>query len=69
MALIELASMSPIDCDSAVLCLDRGIQEPRAQHLMRDLGWVGFGLSTLDAWALRGQEVLSERWLFLKMDL
>ncbi|KAI9818291.1 MAG: hypothetical protein M1832_004409 [Thelocarpon impressellum] len=68
MALIELASVPSFDCDSVVLCLDRGTEADRLQQLTRDLGWVGFGLSTLDPWG-QGKDYLSERWLFLKMDV
>lgn len=68
MALIELASAAPFECDSLVLCLDRDMHAKQMQRVTRDLGWVGFGLATLDSWG-SSEKVLSARWLFLSMDV
>jgi len=48
MALIELASEC-FTCDRLVICLERN--GDGLQNLIRDLGWVGFELITLQHWA------------------
>lgn len=48
MALIELASEC-FACDRLVICLERN--GDGLQNLIRDLGWVGFELITLQHWA------------------
>jgi hypothetical protein len=36
---------------------------------MRDLGWVGFELTKLDAWASGAEDCVSQKWLFLGMEI
>ncbi|OQN96081.1 hypothetical protein B0A48_17881 [Cryoendolithus antarcticus] len=67
-ALLELASSDGVDCDQLIVCVDRTADETAAKDLTKDLGWVGFELTILDDWS--GQKcTLSDRWLFLGMDV
>lgn len=66
-ALIELADV-PLGCSDVVICMDRHIPEDHAKSLMRSLQWVGFELATLDHWA-EDLDVVSDRWLFLGMEV
>lgn len=65
-SLLELAGTDGIDCDQLIVCLDR--EAEGCKDLAKDLGWVGFEIAMLDAWS--GREcTLSDRWLFLSMDV
>lgn len=71
LALIELATEC-FQCENLVLAIDR--EAEGVKDLMKDLGWVGFELVTLDKW--RGEKVkglgearVSERWIFAGMEL
>ncbi|OQO11491.1 hypothetical protein B0A48_03218 [Cryoendolithus antarcticus] len=67
-ALLELANSDGVDCDQLILGVDRTADEIAAKDLTKDLGWVGFELTMLDDWS--GQKcTLSDRWLFLGMDV
>ncbi|KAF2147171.1 uncharacterized protein K452DRAFT_218062 [Aplosporella prunicola CBS 121167] len=68
MALMELCSMPELDCESLNVCLDRGAEEEDMKALMKDLGWIGFEPITLAEWTDR-PPVLSDRWLFLGMEV
>jgi len=66
-ALLELADNS-LDCSQLVVCVDRTADNDDTEDITRDLGWVGFELMMLDAWA--GQAgCISDRWLFLGMEV
>jgi hypothetical protein len=67
MALIELASSGVLDCAQLVVCLDRSIKQHELATLMRDLGWVGFELTTLKMW-MGGEDLTSTGWLFLAIE-
>lgn len=68
MALLELASAKGFECSRLVICVDRTAGNEEAEDVTRDLGWVGFELLMLDAWA--GESgCISDRWLFLGMDV
>ncbi|MCJ1310824.1 hypothetical protein MMC25_004491 [Agyrium rufum] len=70
MALIELTESPPFACSRLVVCLDRNIDTQDRESLMRDLGWVGFELDTLARWAgEQGGEILSDRWIFMGMEV
>ena len=70
MALLEFTSHSSIACENLVVCLDRQIEKPKLQRVMRDLGWVGFELTTLDAWVPAStDEITSPKWIFLNMEV
>ncbi|KAK4954082.1 hypothetical protein LTR28_006327 [Elasticomyces elasticus] len=68
MALLELSGSSDFDCSRLVVCLDRSSDTEDLKDLTRDLGWVGFELTTLEDWA--GQKnCISDTWLFLAIDV
>lgn len=68
MSLLELAGTDRFDCSKLIIGVDRQTEPASAKDLVRDLGWVGFELTMLDEWA--GEEnCVSDRWLFLGMDL
>lgn len=68
-ALMELASDPSFDCTGVVACLHRSMDAGELKRLMRDLGWVGFRLITLAHWAEGHEEVTSEKWVFLGMEV
>ena len=68
MALMELASDPTFDCTGLVACVDRSIEPGESKRLLRDLGWVGFNLITLEQWA-GAQDITSKKWIFLGMEM
>ncbi|KAI9808727.1 MAG: hypothetical protein M1825_003879 [Sarcosagium campestre] len=67
-AILELACTSDLDCSRVVVCIDRELPDAQLTGLVRDLGWVGFELTTLSPWT--GQDkVTSARWLLLEMEV
>ncbi|KAK0248064.1 hypothetical protein LTS09_016814 [Friedmanniomyces endolithicus] len=68
MILLELASSDDFECSQLVICVDRFADEKDVKETTRDLGWVGFELAMLDAWAGRSNAV-SDAWLFFGMDI
>lgn len=68
-ALMELANDPSFDCTGVVACLHRSIGADELKRLMRDLGWVGFSLITLAAWAEGQEEVTSAKWVFLGLEV
>ncbi|KAI9769509.1 MAG: hypothetical protein M1840_003986 [Geoglossum simile] len=67
-ALLELAGSTHVQCSQLVVCIDRTTDTMEMKSLMRDLGWVGFELTTLSVWAA-GADHISKRWLFLGMEV
>jgi len=68
MALLELCDIPSFDCSQLVVCLDRHAEPHAMSALSRDLGWVGFSLTTLDDWT-KGDEITSDSWIFMGMDV
>lgn len=68
MALLELCDIPFFSCSRLVVCLDRNTNATEMKALTRDLGWVGFGLTTLAEWT-RGDEITSDSWIFMGMDV
>lgn len=68
MALLELASSDAFACTQLVVCVDRSVDPEDTKDLTKDLGWIGFELVMLDAWAGK-KACISDRWLFLGMDV
>ncbi|KAK4121190.1 hypothetical protein N657DRAFT_665513 [Parathielavia appendiculata] len=66
-ALIELAE-GPFACSHMVICVERSIPEDEIHGLTKGLQWAGFSLTTLDFWT-EGFDVLSNRWLFMGMEV
>jgi hypothetical protein len=67
MALLELCEQDPFSCDRLVLCIDRRADAYARDNLTKDLGWIGFGLTTLVEFS-DGKELTSEKWLFMDME-
>lgn len=67
MALLELCSVDDLSCSRLVVCIDRHTPKAELDVLSKDLGWIGFQLTTLRDFAQRG-DVLSSEWLFMEMD-
>jgi len=68
MALIELANHPVLACSELIICLERSISPVHTTGLIRDLGWVGFELTTLAPWN-RGVDDTSNEWLMLSMEI
>ncbi|EER43417.1 ornithine decarboxylase antizyme [Histoplasma capsulatum H143] len=71
MALFEIGSMTDLGCSEMVACVDRSMDEVELDAVIRNLGWVGFELSTLRDWvvpAAKGQ-FISNRWLFMTVEI
>ncbi|KAL3496966.1 ornithine decarboxylase antizyme-domain-containing protein [Aspergillus germanicus] len=70
-ALFELASVPAFDCSQIVACVPR-LQHGAEIELTRNLGWCGFGLTTLKPWdtkcCLRDNPI-SAKWLFLSSEV
>ncbi|KAF2878039.1 ornithine decarboxylase antizyme-domain-containing protein [Massariosphaeria phaeospora] len=64
MALLELCEVSYFSCDRLVVCIDRRTE---SEALIKDLGWIGFQLATLNNFTRDG-EITSEKWLFMEME-
>ncbi|KAH9875513.1 hypothetical protein J1614_004249 [Plenodomus biglobosus] len=67
MALLELCEVDHFSCDRLVVCIDRHAETTARNTLTKDLGWIGFSLTTLDEFA-DGDELLSDKWLFMDME-
>jgi hypothetical protein len=66
-ALIELAE-GPLACSHMVICIERSIPAEETKGLTKGLQWAGFSLTTLDFWS-PGFDVVSNRWLFMGMEV
>jgi hypothetical protein len=67
MALLELCEVDYFACDRLVVCIDRHAEVTGRDTLVKDLGWIGFSLTTLDDFSETG-ELTSEKWLFMDME-
>lgn len=68
MALLELCELPSFGCDRLIVAIDRSAD---SKALMKDLGWIGFGLATLDDFVDdedMAAEVTSQTWLFMEME-
>ena len=65
-ALFELANLSAFGCAQIVACIPRS-HDAVETEAVRNLGWCGFNLTTLQPWSAEsGIECsLSTKWLFL----
>jgi hypothetical protein len=68
MALLELCELPYFNCSRLVACLDRTTDPFAMDVLTKDLGWIGFQLTTLIEFT-DGDEITSDRWLFMDMDV
>lgn len=67
MALLELCGVDHFSCERLVVCIDRHAEQLARDSLVKDLGWIGFSLATLDDFS-NGRELTSEKWLFMDME-
>ncbi|KAF1919265.1 ornithine decarboxylase antizyme-domain-containing protein [Ampelomyces quisqualis] len=67
MALLELCEVDHFSCDRLVVCIDRHAEQLARDTLVKDLGWIGFSLATLDDFS-DGAELTSAKWLFMDME-
>ena len=67
MALLELCAVDSLACTRLVVCIDRQTPQLPLDVLSKDLGWIGFQLTTLREFAEEG-DVISNEWLFMEMD-
>ena len=51
-----------------MVCVDREAGDENMSEVARDLKWVGFELMMLNAWG-GANNGISDRWLFLGMDV
>ncbi|KAF2267435.1 hypothetical protein CC78DRAFT_457345 [Lojkania enalia] len=68
MALLELCDVPYFSCSRLVVCLDRRTDTRTMRALTKDLGWIGFQLTTLNNFT-DGDEITSEQWVFMDMDV
>lgn len=68
MALMELADTSWLGCHHITVCLARSTPSAQSKNLIRDLGWVGFGLGTVGLGGLTAA-MMKSPWLFLSLEL
>lgn len=67
MALLELCEVDYFSCSRLVVCIDRHTDQLARDTLTKDLGWIGFSLTTLEDFSSKG-EIISDRWLFMEME-
>lgn len=67
-ALLELASGEYFECEQLIICIDRTADKEHVEDTTRNLSWVGFELMMLDLWS-GNTGSLSERWIFVGMDI
>jgi hypothetical protein len=67
MALLELCEVDYFSCYRLVVCIDRQAGYMARDTLVKDLGWIGFSLTTLDDFTDSG-ELTSDKWLFMDME-
>jgi hypothetical protein len=71
MALLELCDVPYFSCARLVVCVDRHAGAAARDSIAKDLGWIGFGLTTLDDFVPDDDmhaEVTSQKWLFMEME-
>jgi hypothetical protein len=67
MALLELCELDYFSCSRLVVSIDRHTDKSAADTLTKDLGWIGFQLTTLSDFT-DGGDIMSDKWLFLDME-
>ncbi|ORY15958.1 ornithine decarboxylase antizyme-domain-containing protein [Clohesyomyces aquaticus] len=68
MALLELCDTSYFSCVRLVACLDRQSTHQTLETMAKDLGWIGFQLTTLNDFT-RGEDIVSDKWLFMDVEV
>ncbi|KAL4974538.1 ornithine decarboxylase antizyme-domain-containing protein [Aspergillus desertorum] len=67
-ALFELASVPAFGCSQIVACVPRSKDRSELESI-RNLGWCGFGLITLEQFGVKNSNCLSNRWVFLSAEV
>lgn len=67
MALLELREVDYFSHDRLVVCVDRTVEQQDRDRLTKNLGWVGFSLTTLNEYA-QGEALISDKWLFMDIE-
>lgn len=67
MALLELCETDYFSCSRLVASVDRDTDPLAMDTLVKDLGWIGFELTTLKDFTREG-DLISDKWLFLEME-
>lgn len=67
MALLELCEVDYFSCSRLVVSIDRHTDQRAMDTLVKDLGWIGFELTTLAEFSDEG-DIISDKWLFLEME-
>ncbi|KAF2244858.1 hypothetical protein BU26DRAFT_533463 [Trematosphaeria pertusa] len=67
MALLELCEIDYFSCSRLVVCLDRETDRRAMDTLTKDLGWIGFQLTTLNDFT-SGEDIISDQWIFMDME-
>lgn len=68
MSLLELCDIDFFSCSRLVACLDRHADAHATEALTKDLGWIGFQLTTLNGFT-EGDDITSEQWLLMDIDV
>ena len=68
MAVLELCEVSDFSCSRLIVCLDRSTETRTKDALIKDLGWIGFQLTTLDGFT-QGDKITSDQWLLMDMEV
>jgi len=68
MAVLELCEVPGFSCSRLIVCLDRNTETRAKDALIKDLGWIGFQLTTLDGFT-QGDKITSDQWLLMDMEV
>lgn len=68
MSLLELCDVDYMSCSRFVACLDRHADARATEALTKDLGWIGFQLTTLNDFT-DGNEITSDQWLLMDIEV
>ncbi|CAI6335530.1 unnamed protein product [Periconia digitata] len=67
MALLELCDIPYFSCPRLMLSIDRDTATSDMDALVKDLGWIGFQLTTLSDFS-DDVDLISDKWLFMDME-
>jgi hypothetical protein len=60
--------MEAFNCAQIVACVPR-LADPHGLGIVRNLGWCGFSLTTLEPWMPVKEGLISSNWLFMVADI
>lgn len=67
MALLELCDVPYFSCPRLIVSIDRETEKSDMDTLIKDLGWIGFQLTTLNGFT-EDVDLISDKWLFMDME-